>query len=564
MFTRQSSQPLCILRRLLLIACILQSIRCPAKTLYVDDDAPAGGDGQRWTSAFCYLQDALAVAEPNDEIRVAQGRYYPDRGENLAAGDRSATFELRFGVALLGGYGGLSCEDPNRRDVDHYASVLSGDLLDNDNRGAGLFDDNSFHIMSAIEIEGQVVLDGFTIQGGNTNGATYDYFTYGLTWGGTMQIARSQFLIRDCRFEGNLDSAALLIREAASSVIDCLFTGNKGGGIFLISSDSVFQRCVFEDNQAMEGVGGGAVYSIGIGYGDAGDPLFSDCVFFNNRAEGPGGAIEAKDGGRPTFRHCRFINNHAVGGGAIDMTGHDIAPVFHGCLFAGNQAERNGGALHLGHTSPLVEYCTFVNNQAQYWGGAIIGGQTHLTLSNSILWHNRATEGPQIYLSGWVEGLSSLNATYCNIEGGLLDVDLIGPAPVVWQHNLGDDLSNHIPGFVDPGSWQGQTFRIGDYHLKSQAGHWDQSTRAWIQDAVTSPCIDAGDPMSPIGLEPFPNGGCPNMGAYGGTIEASKSYFGKPVCETIVAGDLNGDCRVDYIDFAIMCLHWLECHDVDY
>ena len=34
--------------------------------------------------------------------------------------------------------------------------------------------------------------------------------------------------------------------------------------------------------------------------------------------------------------------------------------------------------------------------------------------------------------------------------------------------------------------------------------------------------------MTPIGREPFTNGGIINMGAYGGTAEASKSYFGEP------------------------------------
>ncbi len=79
-----------------------------------------------------------------------------------------------------------------------------------------------------------------------------------------------------------------------------------------------------------------------------------------------------------------------------------------------------------------------------------------------------------------------------------------------------------------------------------------------MRDDVTSRCIDAGDPLGPIGIEPFPNGGIVNMGAYGGTAEASKSYFGKPPCETIVAGDINGDCAVDFKDFGIMALHWLE------
>ena len=63
----------------------------------------------------------------------------------------------------------------------------------------------------------------------------------------------------------------------------------------------------------------------------------------------------------------------------------------------------------------------------------------------------------------------------------------------------------------------------GDYHLKSQAGRWDSGANIWVVDDVTSPCIDAGDPSSPVALEPIPNGGIVNMGAYGGTIEASKS-----------------------------------------
>jgi len=98
----------------------------------------------------------------------------------------------------------------------------------------------------------------------------------------------------------------------------------------------------------------------------------------------------------------------------------------------------------------------------------------------------------------------------------------------------------------------------GDYHLKSQAGRWDPNAGTWVQDDATSPCIDAGDPNSPIGLEPFPNGGRVNMGAYGGTAEASKSCFGGAGCDRIVAGDINGDCRVDWRDMAIMGLHWLE------
>jgi parallel beta-helix repeat protein len=75
------------------------------------------------------------------------------------------------------------------------------------------------------------------------------------------------------------------------------------------------------------------------------------------------------------------------------------------------------------------------------------------------------------------------------------------------------------PLFVDPNA--------GDFHLLSQTGRWDPVGAVWIEDYATSPCIDAGDPASPVGHEPAPNGGRINLGAYGGTAEASKSPFDK-------------------------------------
>jgi hypothetical protein len=88
------------------------------------------------------------------------------------------------------------------------------------------------------------------------------------------------------------------------------------------------------------------------------------------------------------------------------------------------------------------------------------------------------------------------------------------------------------PLFADPGYWDpngtaddpnDDFFVEGDYHLKSQGGRWEPASESWVLDEVTSPCIDAGDPNSPVGDEPVPNGGRINMSAYGGTIEASKS-----------------------------------------
>ena len=147
-----------------------------------------------------------------------------------------------------------------------------------------------------------------------------------------------------------------------------------------------------------------------------------------------------------------------------------------------------------------------------------------------------------------IEG-DNVNVTYCNIEGGCYG-----------EGNIDID-----PGFINPGYWDmnstpddlNDDFWVeGDYHLKSQAGRWANLDQTWIQDDVTSPCIDAGDPNSPIGFEPFPNGGVYNMGAYGRSMEASKTYFGEPVCDVILAGDINGDCVVDFDDISIVVSQW--------
>jgi len=101
-----------------------------------------------------------------------------------------------------------------------------------------------------------------------------------------------------------------------------------------------------------------------------------------------------------------------------------------------------------------------------------------------------------------------------------------------WEESLeGKGNTNIDPCFVEMGYWTQPSPRQpnssvwieGDYHLKSEAGRWDPNSQSWVVDYVTSPCIDAGDPNSPVGDEPDPNGGRINMGAYGGTEEASKS-----------------------------------------
>lgn len=80
------------------------------------------------------------------------------------------------------------------------------------------------------------------------------------------------------------------------------------------------------------------------------------------------------------------------------------------------------------------------------------------------------------------------------------------------------------PQFALDGYWEDTVNWIeGDYHLKSEAGRWDSALNTWVVDTVTSHCIDAGNPTDNIEDEPLPHGGRINMGAYGGTAQASLS-----------------------------------------
>lgn len=65
-----------------------------------------------------------------------------------------------------------------------------------------------------------------------------------------------------------------------------------------------------------------------------------------------------------------------------------------------------------------------------------------------------------------------------------------------------------------------------DFHLQSQFGRWNGST--FVNDAQTSPGIDAGDPASDFSRETEDNGDRINVGRYGNTAEASRSSSSEP------------------------------------
>jgi hypothetical protein len=219
------------------------------------------------------------------------------------------------------------------------------------------------------------------------------------------------------------------------------------------------------------------------------------------------------------------------------------------CIIAGNVSNEGGegAGIFCRQSGPTVTNCTICDNSGD--GMMCYDGSCPVVI-NCVFWGNSL--GQIVAESGGSYiGSSTPVVAFSDVQGGWPGDGNIDTDPCFAQPGAYDP--NGTPRDPSDDSWI-----EGDYHLKSQAGRWDPDSQAWVQDDVTSPCIDAGDVGKPIGFEPFPNGGIINMGAFGGTKQASKSYFGEVACGTIVAGDINGDCRVDFADFAIIAFHWLE------
>jgi hypothetical protein len=136
---------------------------------------------------------------------------------------------------------------------------------------------------------------------------------------------------------------------------------------------------------------------------------------------------------------------------------------------------------------------------------------------------------------------SHVTVSYCDIKGGRNSITVSGSrSTVTW----GDGNVNVDPLFAAAGT--------KDFHLKSQAGRWDPTSQSWVQDNVTSPCIDAGSPNSDWTAELWPHSKRINMGAYGGTPQASMSLS---VVGNIA--DLDHNDSVDANDLLALANMWL-------
>ena len=311
------------------------------------DDA---NDGETWETAKRSLSVGLTAAGMDGEVWVAAGVYLP-------GGDREATFSVVADTSLYGGFSGTELRRSERDPVAN-PTVLSGDF-------AGTPEDPSDDVYHVVSVLGDVVIDGFSIEYGNTTGAPDDPCGAGVTNHG-FDIVLSNLV-----FGHNV-------------------TQEYGADVCTQSNRTTITASRFYDKRAVF---------------NAGTTRISDSKF-----TGDYGAIATPDGGgfirstgildvtRSEFSELHVGISNFVGG-AIAGTQLSIRDSwFHGLVLSAEGS--SGGAIWSSSSDTFILGCRFEGNRAAH-GGAVSGP---VSVFNSWFVSNRATSGPEPGRGGAVRG----------------------------------------------------------------------------------------------------------------------------------------------------------------
>jgi len=438
-----------------------------AKIIYVDDNAAGANDGSSWEDAYKYLQDALAGASSGDEIWVAGGVYKPDEdtANPTGTGDRTATFNLKNGVAIYGGIVGGE-------------SILSGDLNGDDGPNFANNGENSYHVVTGSGTDETAVLDGVTITGGCANGPD--------PWGGgVLNRSNGNAMLNNCTVSGNFagSGGGMYNRDSSNPTLsECTFSGNAGFGAGMrnLSSSPILTDCVFSGNKGrgMRNAGGSPTLTSCVfsGNQDGGmlneggcSPTLFNCTFTGNSEPGRGGGMCNTHAGTAVLINCTFSRNRAYWAGA-GMYNFDTDATLINCCFTRNFVTLDGAGMYNEYSNARVINCTFSGNYVPPWGGAGSAlyntSGSFSTLANCILWGDSRAEI-------WNVGGCTVVITHSDVQGGW-----------VGEGNIDAD-----PLFVD--------VLNDDYHV-----------------LPGSPCIDAGTNNPPGGLPETDLDGNPRIMGY--------------------------------------------------
>ncbi len=451
---------------------------------FVDASAVGANNGTSWANAFTKLQDALAVAVSGDELWVARGVYHPDEGTAQTDGDRSATFQLKNGVAIYGGFAGGETS-VGQRNPSANVTVLSGDIDGNDvtdpdgvvTTHLNINGDNSYQVVTGSGTNGTAVLDGFTITAGLANGGTGPCVN--ICGAGMFNSAGSPTLA-NLVFSGNSASNAgggmANTNGSSPSLSRVAFRANaagQGAGMAnLDGSSPAVRNALFADNTTAGNAGG--MFNL-----NSSSPLLERVVFVGNFASVNGGGMFNQNSSNPSLSAVGFFGNSAgFGGGMYNLVNSN--PDLVNVVFSRNAAFGLGGGAGAGMlnnaSSPVLTNVTFSANIAggsiQQGGGMLNGAGSNPVLVNVILWGNFALSGKEILNSGG----STPAISFSLIEGS-------GGSGGGWNAALGTDGGGNLdanPLFVDPDGADNIPGTVDD-NLRVRRG---------------SPAIDAGNNLA--------------------------------------------------------------------
>jgi hypothetical protein len=434
------------------------------ETIYVDADAAGANNGTNWADAFKHLQDALSAARNGDEILVAEGVYKPDEdtGNPTGTGDREATFQLKNGVTIKGGYAGFGESNPDARDIHAYATVLSGDLDGNDVEVGDPCDllteptrsENSYHVVANSNIDETAVLDGFTIAAGNANGSP----DYERDRGGGMFNNGHDYLCNP-------------------TVAGCTFFGNsateRGGGIFNYEHGDgecspILTNCAFIRNAGGSEGGGMSIWG--------GHSVVTNCTFDDNYSRYCGGGMVTA-GSNPTVSNCTFSNNSTDGDGG-GMWNYFSNPALTNCILWGNTdsgpTDESSQIYNYISSTPVINYCC-----VQGWSGAL-GGIGNIGGNPMFV----DADGPDNIAGTEDDNLRLMEGSLCidagsNNEPNLPEMDMDGHPRII----DGDCDDTDI---VDMGVYEFNYAYMGDfdYNCRVDFGDFAIFALAWLTQPV--------------------------------------------------------------------------------
>ncbi|MCL9805819.1 T9SS type A sorting domain-containing protein [Flavobacterium amniphilum] len=309
----------------------------PAVKIYVNSNATGANNGTSWTDAYTNLETAITTSTSVNEIWVAAGIYKP------SGAARNSTFLMKNALKMYGGFDGTETQ-LSQRNPKTNLTILNGDINGNDNSTITATEatrqDNAYHVITVKGNIRNVVVDGFTITGGNANGPTLTSGTasaqYYHTRGGAVYINtynsndNASILIRNCILEKNSGSdTGVLSGYFAGGVNNQIFTANlestiirenhsgsnaqiliSGANGFSWYGNSEIKNCLFHNNTS--GSGASSLY-LSASTANSGNQngINVDVIntTFSGNAGNAGNVIRTDNGSNTRFKNCIIYGN---------------------------------------------------------------------------------------------------------------------------------------------------------------------------------------------------------------------------------------------------------------